>query len=60
MPVAVMRSLLPLNLYAYAASTLTARLRTLSLKALLRQDIEFFDQEKNSVRISLALFFAAE
>jgi len=47
-------------LYAYAASTLTARLRTLSLKALLRQDIEFFDQEKNSVRMLLALFCFAQ
>lgn len=37
-------------LFFYAASVLTARLRTLSLKSLLRQDIEFFDQEKNSVR----------
>ena len=37
-------------LFAYASSILTARLRTLSLKSLLRQDIEFFDQEKNSAR----------
>ncbi len=44
-------------LYASAAATLTSRLRTLSLKALLRQDIEFFDQESNSVRILLALSF---
>ncbi|KAF8798991.1 multidrug resistance protein 1 [Phlegmacium glaucopus] len=35
-------------LFAYAASVLTARLRALSFKAILRQDIEFFDKESNS------------
>ena len=38
-------------LFGYAASTLTSRLRMLSFKAVLRQDIEFFDQEKNSVSL---------
>ena len=38
-------------LFGYAASTLTARLRILSFKAVLRQDIEFFDQDKNSVSL---------
>jgi ATP-binding cassette subfamily B (MDR/TAP) protein 1 len=42
-------------LFGYAASVLTARLRTLSFRALLRQDIEFFDQEKNNVSNSLFL-----
>jgi ATP-binding cassette subfamily B (MDR/TAP) protein 1 len=44
-------------LFAYASSILTARLRTLSLKSLLRQDIEFFDQEKNSARIFTDPYF---
>jgi ATP-binding cassette subfamily B (MDR/TAP) protein 1 len=35
-------------LFASAAATLTARLRSLSFKAILRQDIEFFDKESNS------------
>ncbi|KAH8114710.1 multidrug resistance protein 1 [Phellopilus nigrolimitatus] len=34
--------------FASAAANLTHRLRSLSFKAILRQDIEFFDQEKNS------------
>jgi len=38
-------------LYAKAASTLTARLRTLGFKAILRQDIEFFDKDTNSASI---------
>lgn len=37
-------------LFASAAATLTARLRMLSFKSILRQDVEFFDDEKNSVR----------
>ena len=40
-------------LFGYASSVLTARLRTVSFKALLRQDIEFFDQDKNNVSESL-------
>lgn len=36
-------------LFASAAATLTARLRSLSFKAILRQDIEFFDKDTNSV-----------
>ncbi|KAF9533188.1 multidrug resistance protein 1 [Crepidotus variabilis] len=35
-------------LFGYAAAVLTSRLRKLSFKAILRQDIEFFDEEKNS------------
>ncbi|KAH9480411.1 ABC multidrug transporter atrD [Psilocybe cubensis] len=35
-------------LFAASAATLTARLRTLSFKAMLRQDIEFFDKDENS------------
>ncbi|KAF8957254.1 P-loop containing nucleoside triphosphate hydrolase protein [Flammula alnicola] len=35
-------------LFASAAASLTARLRTLSFKAILRQDIEFFDKDENS------------
>ncbi|KAG2008663.1 multidrug resistance protein 1 [Coprinopsis cinerea AmutBmut pab1-1] len=35
-------------LFASAASSLTARLRSLSFKAILRQDIEFFDKDENS------------
>ncbi|KAF8158097.1 P-loop containing nucleoside triphosphate hydrolase protein [Crassisporium funariophilum] len=35
-------------LFSYAASTLTSRLRSLSFKAILRQDIEFFDRDDNS------------
>ncbi|PPQ92430.1 hypothetical protein CVT25_008651 [Psilocybe cyanescens] len=35
-------------LFASTAATLTARLRTLSFKAMLRQDIEFFDKDENS------------
>ncbi|CAA7271334.1 unnamed protein product [Cyclocybe aegerita] len=35
-------------LFSASASTLTARLRTLSFKAILRQDIEFFDKDSNS------------
>jgi len=39
-------------LYGYAASTSTARLCMLSFKAVLRQDIEFFDQDENSVSLA--------
>ncbi|KAL4267597.1 GTPase-activating protein [Pleurotus pulmonarius] len=35
-------------MFSAAAATLTARLRKLSFKAILRQDIEFFDQEEHS------------
>jgi ATP-binding cassette subfamily B (MDR/TAP) protein 1 len=35
-------------LLAYAASVLTSRLRSLSFKAMLRQDVAFFDEESNS------------
>ncbi|KAF8957257.1 multidrug resistance protein 1 [Flammula alnicola] len=35
-------------LFSAAAASLTARLRTLSFKAILRQDIEFFDKDDNS------------
>ncbi|KAF8645234.1 hypothetical protein AX16_008061 [Volvariella volvacea WC 439] len=35
-------------LFSAAAATLTAKLRSLSFKAILRQDIEFFDKEENS------------
>ncbi|TFK74865.1 multidrug resistance protein 1 [Pluteus cervinus] len=35
-------------LFSVAASTLTARLRSLSFRAILRQDIEFFDKDENS------------
>ncbi|KAF8149154.1 P-loop containing nucleoside triphosphate hydrolase protein [Crassisporium funariophilum] len=35
-------------LFAYTASVLTSRLRSLSFKAILRQDIEFFDRDDNS------------
>ncbi|KAJ2922300.1 hypothetical protein H1R20_g14801, partial [Candolleomyces eurysporus] len=34
--------------FANAAATLTARLRSLSFKAILRQDISFFDKDENS------------
>ena len=44
-------------LFGYAASTLTARLRILSFKAVLRQDIEFFDQDKNSVSLASIFLF---
>lgn len=33
---------------AAAAATLTAKIRTLSFRAILRQDIEFFDKDENS------------
>ena len=36
-------------LFGSAAAVLTARLRMLSFKALLRQDIEFFDQDEHKV-----------
>jgi len=42
-------------LFGYAASVLTARLRSLSFTALLKQDIEFFDQEKNNVSVMFVL-----
>ncbi|KAF8575980.1 ste6-like protein [Ramaria rubella] len=35
-------------LFASAAAQLTYKLRSLSFKAILRQDIEFFDDDKNS------------
>ncbi|TFK23400.1 multidrug resistance protein 1 [Coprinopsis marcescibilis] len=35
-------------LYYAVASVLTARLRSLSFKAILRQDVEFFDKDENS------------
>jgi ATP-binding cassette, subfamily B (MDR/TAP), member 1 len=35
-------------LFASTAATLTAKLRSLSFKAILRQDIEFFDKDENS------------
>ncbi|KAG6840985.1 hypothetical protein C0991_002875 [Blastosporella zonata] len=35
-------------LFASAAARLTAKLRSLSFRAILRQDIEFFDKEENS------------
>ncbi|EJD34498.1 hypothetical protein AURDEDRAFT_176471 [Auricularia subglabra TFB-10046 SS5] len=34
--------------FAHAAAVLTYRVRQLSFKAMLRQDIEFFDREENS------------
>ncbi|KXN91892.1 Leptomycin B resistance protein pmd1 [Leucoagaricus sp. SymC.cos] len=36
-------------LFANGAATLTTRLRKLSFTAVMRQDVEFFDNEKNSV-----------
>ncbi|KIL59283.1 hypothetical protein M378DRAFT_27062 [Amanita muscaria Koide BX008] len=35
-------------LFSSAANRLTARLRTLSFRAILRQDIEYFDKDENS------------
>ncbi|KAF5338964.1 hypothetical protein D9611_008824 [Ephemerocybe angulata] len=35
-------------LFAAVAATLTARLRSLGFKAILRQDIEYFDEDENS------------
>ncbi|KAJ7459918.1 P-loop containing nucleoside triphosphate hydrolase protein [Mycena latifolia] len=35
-------------LFASSAATLTMKLRSLSFKAILRQDIEFFDRDENS------------
>lgn len=35
-------------LFASAAANLTSKLRSLSFKAILRQDIEFFDKDENS------------
>ncbi|EIN12733.1 P-loop containing nucleoside triphosphate hydrolase protein [Punctularia strigosozonata HHB-11173 SS5] len=35
-------------LFASTAASLTAKLRSLSFKAILRQDIEFFDKDENS------------
>ncbi|KAG1745981.1 P-loop containing nucleoside triphosphate hydrolase protein [Suillus paluster] len=34
--------------FASSAATLTAKLRSISFKAILRQDIEYFDKEENS------------
>lgn len=36
-------------LFTRAAANLTAKLRSLSFRAILRQDIEFFDRDENSV-----------
>ncbi|KIM74275.1 hypothetical protein PILCRDRAFT_828358 [Piloderma croceum F 1598] len=35
-------------MFGSAAATLTAKVRSLSFKAILRQDIEFFDKDENS------------
>jgi len=35
-------------LFSSAATSLTSKLRSLSFKAILRQDVEFFDKEENS------------
>jgi ATP-binding cassette subfamily B (MDR/TAP) protein 1 len=35
-------------MFSSTAATLTAKLRSLSFRAILRQDIEYFDQESNS------------
>ena len=35
-------------LFASSAAKLTMKLRSLSFKAILRQDIEFFDKDENS------------
>ncbi|KZT39956.1 P-loop containing nucleoside triphosphate hydrolase protein [Sistotremastrum suecicum HHB10207 ss-3] len=35
-------------MFASAAASLTSKLRSLSFRAILRQDIEFFDQDKNT------------
>jgi len=35
-------------MFASAAATLTAKLRSLSFRAILRQDIEYFDRDENS------------
>ncbi|KAG1825477.1 P-loop containing nucleoside triphosphate hydrolase protein [Suillus subaureus] len=37
--------------FASAAAVLTAKLRSLSFKAMLRQDIEYFDDDKNSTGV---------
>ncbi|KAG1889242.1 P-loop containing nucleoside triphosphate hydrolase protein [Suillus subluteus] len=37
--------------FASAAGVLTAKLRSLSFKAILRQDIEYFDDDKNSTGV---------
>lgn len=36
-------------LFAYCAAALTAKLRMFSFRAILRQDIEFFDRDEHSV-----------
>ncbi|KAM6494368.1 multidrug resistance protein 1 [Amanita muscaria] len=49
--IAILSSIaMSIQIYSFsaAASRLTARLRTLSFKAILRQDIEYFDKEENS------------
>jgi len=46
-------------LFASTAAALTARLRKLSFRAILRQDIEFFDKDENSVSEFLLLLFIA-
>ena len=43
--------------FARAAATLTSRLRSLSFKAILRQDIAFFDKDENSVRFPSTSYF---
>ncbi|KIL58420.1 hypothetical protein M378DRAFT_27545 [Amanita muscaria Koide BX008] len=39
---------IPVYLISAAATRLTAKLRTLSFKAILRQDVEYFDKDENS------------
>ena len=46
-------------LFASAAAALTARLRNLSFRAILRQDIEFFDRDENSVSEFFLFLFVA-
>ncbi|KXN91894.1 Leptomycin B resistance protein pmd1 [Leucoagaricus sp. SymC.cos] len=41
-------------LFANGAATLVTRLRKLSFRAVMRQDVEFFDNEKNSVSVLTA------
>ncbi|KAK2465352.1 hypothetical protein APHAL10511_002706 [Amanita phalloides] len=39
---------LQIYLFSYAAARLTSKLRSMSFKAILRQDIEYFDRDENS------------
>ncbi|KAI5988985.1 hypothetical protein EDD15DRAFT_2285648, partial [Pisolithus albus] len=41
--------------FTSAASDLTAKLRTLSFRAILRQDIQFFDRPENNVNTLTSL-----